>query len=400
MGLKVTVQVDTSVPGGGRLRIVNQAVTGPPGPQGDPGPTGPQGPAGTAATIAVGTVTTVDFGDPATVTNSGTSSAAVFDFEIPEGEPGQGVPAHGTTGQILAKINNQSYNTEWVDPTPKDAQYVTLATNGTLTAERVLTAGTGITLNDGGAGAAVTVATTAILPTIVDAKGDLIVGTAADTVARLPVGATTGHVLTVDPLEAAGMKWAAASGGAVSRGIVASTNTNAGHLPGVGITTYSANLTLITNGTIVSPIVLDEAFSVSGFAAWVDFAGSGTLNFAVYNASRTWAGTTKAIAPTTGVSNSTTGSKIENITPVTLQPGRYLLAMGCTTGGAPRVAIYLGSFWGTVAFPSGNNSSPRSGFVSGVAFPDNIGTTGWPIPSDYAGMSGQIYPALLRGSFV
>lgn len=47
---------------------------------------------------------------------------------------------------------------------------------------------------------------------IVDAKGDLIVATAADTVARLPVGATTGHVLTVDPAEATGLKWAAGGG--------------------------------------------------------------------------------------------------------------------------------------------------------------------------------------------
>ena len=54
---------------------------------------------------------------------------------------------------------------------------------------------------------------TAILKTIVDAKGDLIVGTAADTVSRLAVGATNGHVLTVDSAEATGLKWAASSGG-------------------------------------------------------------------------------------------------------------------------------------------------------------------------------------------
>jgi hypothetical protein len=48
---------------------------------------------------------------------------------------------------------------------------------------------------------------------LVDAKGDLIVATAAGTVARLAVGATNGHVLTVDSAETSGLKWAAASGG-------------------------------------------------------------------------------------------------------------------------------------------------------------------------------------------
>jgi hypothetical protein len=47
---------------------------------------------------------------------------------------------------------------------------------------------------------------------IIDAKGDLIAGTAADTVSRLAVGAN-GTVLTADSAEATGLKWAAASGG-------------------------------------------------------------------------------------------------------------------------------------------------------------------------------------------
>lgn len=51
---------------------------------------------------------------------------------------------------------------------------------------------------------------------LVDAKGDLIVATANDTPARLPVGATNGHVLTVDSAEATGVKWAAQSGGGAS----------------------------------------------------------------------------------------------------------------------------------------------------------------------------------------
>ncbi len=57
----------------------------------------------------------------------------------------------------------------------------------------------------------------AINPTIVDAKGDLLVGSAADTVARLAVG-TNDYVLTADSSATNGVKWAAlpASGGFTS----------------------------------------------------------------------------------------------------------------------------------------------------------------------------------------
>ncbi|MEO9297557.1 hypothetical protein [Devosia alba] len=48
-----------------------------------------KGDTGDAATIAVGDVTTVAPGDPAAVANSGTSGAAIFDFDIPQGEQGE-----------------------------------------------------------------------------------------------------------------------------------------------------------------------------------------------------------------------------------------------------------------------------------------------------------------------
>lgn len=57
-------------------------------PKGDKGDKGDTGSAGAAATISVGTVTTGAEGSDATVTNSGTSSAAVFDFTIPRGATG------------------------------------------------------------------------------------------------------------------------------------------------------------------------------------------------------------------------------------------------------------------------------------------------------------------------
>lgn len=65
-----------------------EGVVGPQGPQGPQGAQGPTGAQGPAATIQVGNVTTLEPGEPATVTNSGTSGAAVFDFGIPKGEQG------------------------------------------------------------------------------------------------------------------------------------------------------------------------------------------------------------------------------------------------------------------------------------------------------------------------
>lgn len=70
---------------------------GPRGPKGDPGPKGDLGPKGAdgkngqdgaAATIKVGNVTT---GTSASVTNSGNSTNAVFDFVIPVSGGGQGI---------------------------------------------------------------------------------------------------------------------------------------------------------------------------------------------------------------------------------------------------------------------------------------------------------------------
>ncbi len=50
---------------------------------------GSSGEAGTAATIEVGTVTTGEAGSSASVTNVGTTSAAIFDFVIPRGDKGE-----------------------------------------------------------------------------------------------------------------------------------------------------------------------------------------------------------------------------------------------------------------------------------------------------------------------
>ena len=72
-----------------------------------------------------------------------------------------------------------------------------------------ITAGTGIT----GGGTSGTVTVTNSMATAIDAKGDLVVGTGADTFGRLAVASTAGYLLAVDSTETTGLKWAAPAGG-------------------------------------------------------------------------------------------------------------------------------------------------------------------------------------------
>jgi hypothetical protein len=79
---------------------------------------------------------------------------------------------------------------------------------------------------------------TAIENTIIDAKGDLIVGTAADTVGRLAVGTDT-YILSANSAEATGLQWIANDTGDIE-GVV--TGTDSG-LSG-GVTSGTATLRL------------------------------------------------------------------------------------------------------------------------------------------------------------
>ena len=78
----------------------------------------------------------------------------------------------GTTGQVLSKATNTDMDFTWVAQDDSNA----------------------------------------IQNAIIDAKGDLIVGSVADTPARLAVGGTNGQVLTVNSSATYGVEWAAVGG--------------------------------------------------------------------------------------------------------------------------------------------------------------------------------------------
>lgn len=86
------------------------------------GPTGPRGPTGPAGpvTISVGTTTTLEPGNNASVTNSGTNENVILDFAIPIGPTGPAGPA-GPTNVLSAYAERYSSNSQTVSvPTNTD----------------------------------------------------------------------------------------------------------------------------------------------------------------------------------------------------------------------------------------------------------------------------------------
>lgn len=56
----------------------------------------------------------------------------------PQGPAGQGVPAGGTAGQILSKIDGSDYNTQWVTPSSGASFTATLTAGETLAARDLI----------------------------------------------------------------------------------------------------------------------------------------------------------------------------------------------------------------------------------------------------------------------
>ena len=138
----------------------------------------------------VGVITSIDTANQYTITTSGfvdvvaavpTATAGTV-FFLAEADDSQLTSTEPTTVGAVSKpvaVITESnakmilihYRGEVLTSTtqtnaPNDAQYVTLAVHGDLSAERVLTAGSGISLTDAGANGAITIANTASSTTI------------------------------------------------------------------------------------------------------------------------------------------------------------------------------------------------------------------------------------------
>jgi len=115
----------------------------------------------------------------------------------------------------------------------------------------------------------------AINPNIVDAKGDIIAATAADTVSRLAVGANN-TVLTADSSTATGLKWAAA-GGSLALAQIATGNINSGTSVTISSLSSYDTLVLYMNGITMSSFADPLSLQINSVASSGNYYGAGGL---------------------------------------------------------------------------------------------------------------------------
>lgn len=146
---------------------------------------------------------------------------------------------------------------------------------------------------------------------ILDAKGDLIAATAADTASRLAVG-TNGQVLTADSTESTGLKWAAASGGDLIRIVTTTFTAQAGVVFANCFTSTYDNYFLVANvecSTGTPAVTLRLRSGVTDYSTGDQYYG---YIYSVWNNSVTGAGSTTDTVFASYNTN-TTGLNFEHI---------------------------------------------------------------------------------------
>lgn len=173
----------------------------------------------------------------------------------------------GTTGQILSKNSNTDLDYTWINNDQGDITAVNVTSpitgGGTSGAVTIgIQAGSttqsgALQLTDSTSSTSTTTAATpnsvksaydlanaAIAKAIVDAKGDIIAATAADTVSRLAVGSND-QVLTADSSAATGLKWATPVTGSFTQLASGTFPNNSNTVSITGISSSYKNLVMV-----------------------------------------------------------------------------------------------------------------------------------------------------------
>jgi len=226
------------------------------------------------------------------------------------------VPAGGSSGQVLAKASGDDYDSEWVTP-----------------------------------------ASSGIPATLLDAKGDLIVASAADTAARLGIGAD-GQILQADSTTGTGIAWKKK---AVDGAAAVAAGNNYWGIPGCGTIAANSSVSMsgLGNFVVYTPMLVSDSITITDAQiSVVTLAAStgGLARLSCYTADGTWQ-PVALVADWGEVATTTTGDKTISSLSTVLTTGRYLLRVHFNSTATMPTMLFLTSF-----VPGGINTT-----ISGVS---------------------------------